>query len=259
MYINYYQIKNRKETIERELQKVTRSLLNMPDGELMCAKNGKGYKWYKKTGTGEKIYLLKSEINLAKKLAMKKYLLAKQKDLINELRACEKYLRAFHGCLTNEDLLLQNTEYSRLLNQESFDLETLKWMNEEYERNTNYPENLNVEATQGKMVRSKSEAIIDKLLFLNKIPFRYEAELKLGWSTIFPDFTIMHPVTKELFYWEHFGMMDNIEYVNKVTAKIRLYCENGIIPDQKLIMTFESKNCPLSISKIENIIKEKFC
>lgn len=132
-------------------------------------------------------------------------------------------------------------------------------MNEEYERNTNYPENLNVEATQGKMVRSKSEAIIDKLLFLNKIPFRYEAELKLGWSTIFPDFTIMHPVTKELFYWKHFGMMDNIEYVNKVTAKIRLYCENGIIPDQKLIMTFESKNCPLSISKIENIIKEKFC
>ena len=156
MYINYNEIKNRKEIIETELQKIAKMLINMPDGELLCAKNGKGYKWYKRTVTGEKIYLPKSEFDLAKKLAVKKYLYAKQNDLMNESRACEKYLNILHGCSTKEDLLLRNTEYSRLLNQGSFDAEMLKWMNSEYEKNTNYPEKLSVEATQGKLVRSKS-------------------------------------------------------------------------------------------------------
>ena len=57
-------------------------------------------------------------------------------------------------------------------------------------------------------MRSKSEAMIAMSLYVQKIPYRYECELKLGSITLFPDFTIRHPETGEIFYWEHFGMMD---------------------------------------------------
>ena len=38
---------------------------------------------------------------------------------------------------------------------------------------------------------------------LFNIPFRYECALTLGNTTVYPDFTIMHPNTGELIYREH--------------------------------------------------------
>ncbi|MFQ8777759.1 MAG: hypothetical protein ACLR78_10425 [Roseburia sp.] len=61
-------------------------------------------------------------------------------------------------------------------------------------------------------MRSKSEAMIAMLLHLNAIPYRYECALSLGGVTLFPDFTIRHPVTGVLYYWEHFGLMDDPAY-----------------------------------------------
>ena len=62
-----------------------------------------------------------------------------------------------------------------------------------------------VKGTLGKMLRSKSEAIIDRLLYQNKIPFHYEEKLVLGGITIYPDFVIRHPVTGEYYYWNILG------------------------------------------------------
>ena len=71
-------------------------------------------------------------------------------------------------------------------------------------------------------MRSKSEAMIAMNLYVQKIPYRYECELKLGSITLFPDFTIRHPETGEIFYWEHFGMMDKSEYVKNASDKISM-------------------------------------
>ena len=77
--------------------------------------------------------------------------------------------------------MLDNVEYSRLLGGRRLsikrDLED--WINEKYEKNRSYPENLIVKGTQGKYLRSKSEAIIDRILYTNGIPFRYEDQLIL--------------------------------------------------------------------------------
>jgi len=62
--------------------------------------------------------------------------------------------------------------------------------------------------------RYKSEVFIDMALFTNNIPFRYECALELGHSTLYPDFTIRHPKTGEICYWEHFGLMDDPSYRN---------------------------------------------
>lgn len=71
---------------------------------------------------------------------------------------------------------MYHPEYRRLLEKYFVPMnEKLKeWQNTPYERCNKHEEALNIKETQGKMLRSKSEAIIDMLLYKNGIPFRYE-------------------------------------------------------------------------------------
>jgi len=96
-------------------------------------------------------------------------------------------------------------------------------------------------------------------LFVNKIPFRYECMLHLGENAIFPDFTIRHPKNGEIFYWEHFGLMDNPSYSSKAFSKLQLYSTYKIIPSIQLITTYETKEHPLTMETVEKIVKDYFC
>lgn len=64
-----------------------------------------------------------------------------------------------------------------------------------------HPENLKNKIGKNEFVRSKSEAIIGKVLRMNYIPFRYECPIILNGVTIYPDFTIRHPKTGETYYF----------------------------------------------------------
>ena len=100
--------------------------------------------------------------------------------------------------------------------------------------------------------------MIDTLLYLNKIPFRYEDALHLGNTTFYPDFTILHPSTGKIYYWEHFGMMDDAAYAKNTCFKLQTYTSHGIIPSINLITTYETKEFPLSSDSIEKIIHHYF-
>ena len=53
-------------------------------------------------------------------------------------------------------------------------------------------------------------------------------------------------------------MMDNEDYVNHTCEKLRLYCENNIIPSVNLILTYETKEYPLAIGMVERLVNEYF-
>jgi len=131
-------------------------------------------------------------------------------------------------------------------------------MHSPYERNTNHPENLLHKGLSGNLLRSKSEAMIDIALTTNKIPFRYEEILNLGDTTIYPDFTILHPKTGKIYYWEHFGLMDNPPYIKNFHLKLQTYVSAGIIPSIDLIITCETLDKPLGIDDIEKTITHYF-
>lgn len=97
--------------------------------------------------------------------------------------------------------------YEKILNEKEQLLH--QWLHMPFQSNPFHPENLIHKTASGKMVRSKSEVLIDLVLTTNHIPFHYESALVLGNSTIYPDFTILHPKTGKIFYWEHFGFMDD--------------------------------------------------
>ncbi len=100
---------------------------------------------------------------------------------------------------------------------------------------------------RGERVRSKSEVIIANYLEKEGIPYRYEYPLNLkGFGRVYPDFTILDVKNRRVVYWEHLGLMDNAEYADNAIRKITAYIRNGIIPGDSLLLTYETRNCPLS-------------
>ena len=160
-----------------------------------------------------------------------------------EKSAIEFYLR-HHKNISNraESMVAEMSGYQELLLPyfKPISEELNDWEKQDYNSNKKYPEQLIHKASNGKLVRSKSEVLIDMALYTNRIPFRYECELQMGDSIIYPDFTIRHPKTGEVYYWEHFGMMGDIFYIKNACAKMQLYATNGITPGIDLIMTFET-------------------
>ncbi len=49
MFVNERDIRKRMEVIKEQLNTLSKLIYKLPEGELVCAKNGKNYKWYKKT------------------------------------------------------------------------------------------------------------------------------------------------------------------------------------------------------------------
>ena len=242
--------------LTRQINSLQAQLKTYPDGDFFSNKNGNRYKWFHLIN-GEKHYLKKKDHSLAEQLAIKKYLSLQLEDCLHEKAAIDFYLR-HHVPAKAEQLLTQNSDYQSLLSPHFRPLsqELEEWSKSTFIQCTKYPENKIHLAPSGNMVRSKSEVLIDMILYTNHVPFRYECELVLNGITIYPDFTVRNPRTGKLYYWEHFGQMDNPEYAKKTVRKLDTYISNNIIPNIDLITTYETKDHPLTITTIDNIISE---
>jgi hypothetical protein len=94
---------------------------------------------------------------------------------------------------------------------------------------------------KGDLVRSKLEMIVADILFSLDIPYRYEAAVVLSnGKRRYPDFTIMSPVTRKIYYLEVCGKMDDPDYINDLLVKLHEYAEIGIIQGDNLLLVFES-------------------
>ena len=248
-----------RQRLEERINLLESQVKELPIGKLICAQNGKRWKWYCSDGH-ESVYIPKKEQSFAEELATKKYLSLLCEDLRQEKDAIDYYLR-HHKASKAEELLIEESEYQKLLSSNFLpqSKEMIDWINSQYETCNKYPEKRIFKTASGNMVRSKSEVLIDMGLYTHKIPFRYECELNLGELTLYPDFTIKHPKTGKIYYWEHFGRMDDPKYAQNAISKLKSYIENGIIPDIGLIATYETREHPLDYEMIEKIVKEKFC
>ncbi len=255
----FFTIQSNQFKIDQQIKSIKKQLKHLPHGKLICAKNGKYQKWFQSDGH-HKVYIPKANRKLAEELARKRYLSLLLQDLENEKTAMQSYLKFHSSAKKSEQLLSKSSEYQELLKPYFSPVikELSDWANAPYVHNPSYPEQLIHSCISGNVVRSKSEVMIDTSLYIHNIPFRYECELVLGDTTIYPDFTIRHPNTGEIYYWEHFGLIDHLNYSKNAFAKQQLYTNHGIYPSIQLITTFESKEHPLSAETIEMIVKYYF-
>lgn len=130
--------------------------------------------------------------------------------------------------------------------------------------------NLIHQASDGKMLRSKSELMIYQRLIDNKLNPLYEKKLTIKEVEKLPDFTIENEESGEVYYWEHCGMLFDAEYKQRWEEKYEWYKENDILEEGgangTLIVTedkpFEmedgSVRGAISVKEIDAIIGKTF-
>lgn len=246
--------------VEAEILKIEKQLKRLPDEKLIITSHNGYSKWYINTAGKEK-YLSKKYRELAQKLALKRYLLARLDDLQFQKKVISANIKRLNRIHHNsENLMAANSPY-RALVLEAMNVPNSSnslWCAEKWISNPNYPEHLIHKTLNGNFVRSKSEVIIANELFNLAIPYRYECELQLGEHLLYPDFTILHPNTGKIIYWEHFGMMDDANYVSTFCNKIKYYAANDIIIGSDLICTYETLSKPLDVTLVKDIINHYF-
>lgn len=244
-------MKSRKDYLERRIKELEKKTSTYPSGLLIVCKNGDRFKYFRQeqvsSGERTRTYIPHKNRTLIEALAKKAYYTKTLQNMKNELLAVQRYLNA------RKEPCELPAAYSSLLPSGPSD-----WEHADYERNAANPENLTVKAPNGLFVRSKSEAMIAYVLSDNRIPFRYECAHSVGGVKLYPDFTVLNPVTKKEFIWEHFGLIDNPSYRANMLSKLQLLITAGYIPGNNLIVTFETKDAPLDINHVENLVKFHF-
>ncbi len=123
---------------------------------------------------------------------------------------------------------------------------------------TFFPNNKVYESNNGVKVRSQQEQyILNRLLQEKTFDIYYERPLSAAGCEKYPDFTIYNTETKNIFYWEHFGMLNHPQYDEYMMDKLKWYRQIGyksINEGGKLIVTrYDDEN--QFIKSIENIIE----
>ena len=259
------EIEHRILELEESIVKLQKSLKKAPEGSL----------WVHKKGTYTQYGIYLNENNESKL----KYLSVKEKKLIQELQQKsynEKILIALKNqvlCLRKTLSFLKEESPEVVFNHLSEEKQKLtipvtlsneeyakQWQSKKYEA-PGFSENSLLYLTQsGLRVRSKSEIIIADLLQQKKVPFLYESPVELktyfGKKIFHPDFYCLNLRTRQEFYWEHFGMMDDPEYSANAVGKLKIFNENHFKQGKNLIITMESQSNPLTAKETLRVIED---
>ncbi len=252
--------------LNQALPKVKRRLENAPPGHLKLSrkKNHTEFYYITQRGASRGTYIAKKDRALAAKLAQKEYDRRLLTELPKEIRALENFLRQTshlsHLQKIYDSLCPERRGLTTplTLTEEQY---AAQWKAVSWKGRGFADDDKKLLTANGESVRSKSEVIIADTLHRMGIPYRYEFPLKIKKSltetrTFYPDFLCLNLRTRQEFYWEHFGLMDEAEYSTNAVGKINLYAANGIILGQNLIISMEAKNCELDTEYLEKIIQK---
>lgn len=267
MLSNHY-AKRRLSKIDKRLSELGFIMRKLPPGRLHCSNSrGKTY-FYQVSGSRNgddfsRTYLTKDKKDIVVALAKKELCKAEQADLLTEKASLEAMLEYQKHAPANQALCRirkGNKKILELIGESNVeDLDARAWANAEYSSSAPFPEQRRIRAIDGRMVRSKSEAEIISLLVKYEIPYRYECDLIVnGHVVACPDFTIMHPVTHEIYIWEHLGLLDNSEYFAKSINKFKKYSACGFYPMINLIITGETAEKPFDVTLGEDLVQHFF-
>lgn len=244
-----YQVSRDLEEIPRKIEELQKKIDAAPEGGIYCSYIHGKYRYYHVKG-GKRKYIPNSNHKLALQLAEKHENQNKILQLERELASARAYQKAYEQNKPNyrsesEGLLELLAELQK---------DITDWENQEYEKNPYPNPGTHTTLKPGELVKSKSEAMIAILLKLRGIPYLYEKKL-LG---MYPDFTIMHPVTGQIYYWEHFGQLNKEDYYRNAGIKMMRYLQDGISPARNLIITSEDSEHPLTVDHIMAVIDYYF-
>ena len=241
----------RKDELQKRKNMIEKELETTPEGYLRICNAGNTPQFYLRTNPQDfsGVYIPKSRMSEIKNLAQKEYNKKVLRSIEQELKAIEKYLSTYPSKPAEEVYESLHIERQKLitpirLTDEQYIREWLETPFQGKEIDDDVPL---LYTEKGERVRSKSEVIIADILHHEGVPYKYECPLMLkGLGKVHPDFTMLNVRKRKVIYWEHLGKMDDAEYVESAIRRKEFYERNGIFLGDNLILTFETRNCPLN-------------
>ena len=253
-------LKKEAENLDEIILKTEKSLEGAPEGILRISRSGNTMQYYKREDEKDRNgkYIRKKDMGIVYGLAQKEYDESVLTVARNQKKKIDKFLKNYHPD-DAKDIYTKLAEERQLLTTPILlpdEQYISKWKNRVYEGKEFLENTPEIYTDNGERVRSKSEKMLaDKLKAMN-IPYLYEYPLYLnGYGLIYPDFTLLNTRTREEYYLEHFGMMDDAYYSERTVKKIESYERNGIFPGEKLLMTFETSKSPINMKLFERMIR----
>ena len=240
-------------------QTVDNRLEDVPKGSLRITSSRKRVQFMHCTDMDDKrkeqgIYIKHEEISLAKALAQKAYDQKVQKLVDRRIRQLEKISKEYDDNEIEEIYSNLHPVRKNLIKpvEIPWEQKLADWKNTPYTGKEFGPGIPEIYTKKGERVRSKSEKILADTFFDMGIEYKYECPLKLkNFGVVYPDFTFLRKRDCKEIYWEHDGRMDDPAYAEKAIRKINSYIANGILPGDKLIISYETASIVLN----DNIIK----
>ena len=258
----FLNLQSRLDYIDKKIAKLEKVIAASPSGNLICRKKADGsYRYARKMilsdGKTKELYLGKKHKEEIHLLAERMLSERELKDLKKERDLLVPYLDYLQQETNTEKYLRLNPGISNiaLSEEEKIREQANKWKYQEYSRNKNFAEHLVYPTVvPGLLVRSKSEADIIARLEYYEVPYHYEENTQIGQYNQAIDLKCLNIYKDQLWYWDHRGQMDNPEYINKVLWCDRQFYDNGIILGKNLIITTETKDSPLDINWVDQLI-----
>lgn len=252
----------RKQKLEELIALKKKELQHAPEGRLRLSRKKCSIQYYlisekqKERVNGK--YIAKSKMDYIKALAQKEYNLKILPLLQEQLNAVNQALKKIDE--NNLSKIYESFSEQRKCLLEPVTLPVEKyidqWQKTEYQRKCFSFDTPELFTSKGERVRSKSEIIIADTLNRLGIPYRYEFPLQLGKIVVHPDFYCLNTRTRKEYVWEHFGMMDNLEYAGSAAKKIKTYQEGGYFPGDNFIFSMETSDSPINTKQIKEIIEK---
>lgn len=259
-----------KRYLEKLIEKISSTCLNTNKQKIRITnRNDKRYYYLCSPEICEQIkggqYLKKNEVYIAKEIVQKEY---EQKLMLvaeKELKIIDELLETMENN-SLEDVYQNYNLYRKELISPIIGPKEIKirdWLSQKYNKKTFAEGSPEIYTERGERVRSKSEKIIADILYKNDIPYLYEKPLLLSVPNqkniiVYPDFTILDIANRREVYLEHFGKMDDLDYVEKAIRKINTYEKAGFSQGEKLFITYESLRYPLDTRILESLIRRNF-
>lgn len=252
-------------TQAQELEKLVaakqKALSKSPKGKLQIRICRGSVQWYCVDDNFKEAYLPKDDESEARLLAQKSYDKKVLDEACRSLVLIKKFLKNY-----NPDVLFEIFEKMHPARQElvkpirlSDDDYIKQWLAVQYSGRPFGADSSELYTSLKIRVRSKSEVIIADALTHYGVPYRYEYPYKMktpkGALRICPDFTCLNVRARREFVWEHFGLIDNVEYAKNMADKMEMYAENGYYEGVNLITTYETAEKHLSSHMVSLLIE----
>ncbi|MEG0924950.1 MAG: hypothetical protein RSE98_07865 [Anaerovoracaceae bacterium] len=185
-------------------------------------------------------------VDLIAKLSQKQLSSKIVYQLEKNIEKQQKFLKGYSS-IDEENLQLILPERFRRSVESSIKSRNEEWEYESYQKRVDTSRFNIHETLKGDLVGSKSEVIIANALYVRGIPYHHDEMFpvrNINNGFYYLDFITKTPIG-EMFYWEHFGLLDDQRYAEKNTEKLLFYHSNGLELGKNLIVTVDDQfgNC----------------